>query len=94
MKNKIKFTKQELKEWNVCIEGYTAFCRRFPTGEASLEEFMKWTKEINKPDWAGWVLYPEDRWSTAIRDALVETKHSRSLYYAGLNWSKDRKKGV
>jgi len=96
MKNKIKFTKQELKEWNACKEGYESFCKQFPTGEASLEKFMKWIKEINKPDWAGWVLYhagrywSEDRWDTAIRDVLVETKDAFSLYRAGLRWSEDR----
>ena len=50
----MKITKELLKEWDACIEGYKWFIQKFPLG-ASVQKVVSELRLDSRPDDAGWL---------------------------------------
>lgn len=49
-----KITKELLKEWNACIDGFKRFCELFPDG-ADLESAIKGLVDDGRDSWGRWL---------------------------------------
>ena len=52
----MKITKDQLKSWAACREGYEWFLRRFPEGEAEYQDVLNALAEDDRPNDADWLM--------------------------------------
>lgn len=88
-------TIEDLKKLNACEEELCWFAKKYPTGEALLEDIIR-DIPVGEADWAAWLLYelgktcPDDRYTPAIGEALIKTGDAYWLERAGAEWPEDR----
>ena len=73
----MKITKDQLKCWNACKDGYGWFLRRFPDGEAEYQDVLNALAEDDRPADADWLmnLAGPDREAVLEVDVIADCKH-------------------
>jgi hypothetical protein len=56
-----------LKAKDACHTGYKAFCERFKETAADYQEVLHWLAEIEKPDWAHWLIGAMGKTQTVVK---------------------------
>jgi len=78
----MKITKDMLRAWHACRDGYEWFLRHYPDGEADYQAVLDALATANRPSDAHWLMDHAGRDETAVLevDAIADTKH---LFFAG-----------
>ena len=73
----MKITRDQLKGWGACRDGYELFLRRFPDGEAEYQDVLNALAEDDRPDYAYWLMNHAgpDRESVIEVEAIADCKH-------------------
>ena len=73
----MKITKDQLKGWNACRDGYEWFLRRFPEGEAEYQDVLNALAEDDLPDDADWLMdnAGPDLEAVLEVDVIADCKH-------------------
>ena len=78
----MKITKDQLKGWDACRDGYEWFLRRFPEGEAEYQDALNALADDDRPSDANWLMDHAGPDINAVLEieSLVGLKH---LFVAG-----------
>ena len=73
----MKITKDQLKCWKACQDGYGWFLRRFPDGEAEYQDVLNALAEDDRPADAAWLMNHAgpDRESVLEVEVIADCKH-------------------
>lgn len=73
----MKITKDQLKCWKACKDGYGWFLRRFPDGEAEYQDVLNALAEDDRPADADWLMNHAgpDRESVLEVEVIADCKH-------------------
>ncbi|HNC91670.1 MAG TPA: hypothetical protein PL000_22290, partial [Anaerolineales bacterium] len=73
----MKITKDQLKCWKACQDGYGWFLRRFPDGEAEYQDVLNALAEDDRPADADWLMNHAgpDRESVLEVEVIADCKH-------------------
>jgi hypothetical protein len=73
----MKITKDQLKGWNACRDGYEWFLRRFPDGEAEYQDVLNALAEDDRPNDADWLMNHAGPDTQAVIEieAIADCKH-------------------
>jgi len=76
----MKITKEKLKEWNACRDGFSWFIEHFPSGEAEYQIVLDALAEDNKQSYAHWLMNKAGPDDSVLE---VETLTGKNVFFAG-----------
>ena len=73
----MKITRDQLKGWGACRDGYELFLRRFPDGEAEYQDVLNALAEDDLPSDAYWLMNNAgpDREAVLEVEVIADCKH-------------------
>ena len=72
----MKITRDQLKGWGACRDGYELFLRRFPDGEAEYQDVLNALAEDDRPTDAYWLMNNAGPDREAVRGGgIADRKH-------------------
>ena len=79
---KLKISKEQLKSWGACKEGYEWFLRNFPEGEGEYQDVLNALASDDRQNDADWLMNKAGPDSNAVLevDCIVDCKH---VFFAG-----------
>ncbi|QMV33228.1 hypothetical protein 23F_00068 [Ralstonia phage Gerry] len=78
----MKITKDQLRAWSACADGYGWFLRRFPEGEAEYQDVLNALAKDDRPDDAHWLMNLAGADKTAVLE-LEFVADCKYLFVAG-----------
>jgi hypothetical protein len=77
----MQITKDQLRDWHACSDGYKWFLQRFPEGVADYQAVLDALADENRPEDAHWLMDHAGADSSTLEvDCIADTKH---LFFAG-----------
>ena len=73
----MQITKEQLKAWNACDDGYALFESHFPEGHAEYQDVLNTLADEDFPDYANWLMDRAgcDEHAVIEIDAITNRKH-------------------